>query len=68
MNLQNEFWLGNENIFTLTLQGLYPRGNGLRIEIMNAKMIKKSIKYRNFHIENAASTLQWCFKGCTERA
>ena len=26
-NLQNEFWLGNGNIFTLTLQGLYPRGN-----------------------------------------
>ena len=22
--LQNEFWLGNENIFALTLQGLYP--------------------------------------------
>ena len=40
MNLQNEFWLGNENIFTLTLQDLYPRGNVLRIEMMNAKMIK----------------------------
>ena len=39
-NLQNEFWLGNENILTLTLQGLYLRGNELRIEMMNAKMIK----------------------------
>ena len=28
-NLQNEFWLGNENIFALTLQGLYPAGNKL---------------------------------------
>ena len=55
MNLQNEFWLGNENIFMLTLQDLYPRGNVLRIEMMNAKMIKKSIKYLNFHIDNAAT-------------
>ena len=39
-NLQNEFWLGNENILTLTLQGLNLRGNELRIEMMNAKMIK----------------------------
>ena len=54
-NLQNEFWLGNENIFTLTLQGLYPRGNELRIEMMNAKKVKKSVKYRNFHIANAAT-------------
>ena len=54
-NLQNEFWLGNENIFTLTLQGLYPRGNELRIDMMNAKMIKKSVKYANFLIANAAT-------------
>ena len=54
-NLQNEFWLGNENIFTLTLQGLYPRGNELRIDMMNAQKIKTSIKYANFHITNAAT-------------
>ena len=54
-NLQNEFWLGNENIFTLTLQGLYPRGNELRIDMMNAKMKKKSVRYANFHITNAAT-------------
>ena len=52
-NLQNEFWLGNENIFTLTLQGLYPRGNELRIDMMNAKKIKKFVKYADFHITNA---------------
>ena len=54
-DLQNEFWLGNENIFTLTLQGLYPRGNQLRIDMMNAKKIKKSVRYSDFHITNAAT-------------
>ena len=54
-NLQNEFWLGNENIFTLTLQGLYPRGNELRVDMMNAKKIKKSVRYSNFLITNAAA-------------
>ena len=54
-NLQNEFWLGNENIFTLTLQGIHPQGNELRIEMMNFKQIKKSVKYASFHITNAAT-------------
>ena len=54
-NLQNEHWLGNQNIFTLTLQGLYPRGNDLRIDMMNGKKIKKSVRYANFHITNAAT-------------
>ena len=54
-NLQNEHWLGNENLFTLTLQGLYPRGNELRIDMMNAKKITKSVRYANFHITNAAT-------------
>ena len=59
-DLQNEHWLGNENLFTLTLQGLYPRGNELRIDIINAKKIKKFVRYANFHITSAASkyTLQ----------
>ena len=54
-NLQNEHWLGNENIFTLTLQGLHPRGNELRIDMMNAKKIKKSVRYANFHVNNAVN-------------
>ena len=40
--------------FTLTLQGLYLRGNELSIDMMNAKKIKKSVKHANFHITNAA--------------
>ena len=54
-NLQNDYWLGNENIFTLTLQGLYPGGNELRIVMMNAKKVKKSVKYADFHITNAVT-------------
>ena len=54
-NLQNEFWLGNEYIFTLTLQGLYPRDNELRIDMMNAKKIKRSVKLVDLNITNAAS-------------
>ena len=54
-NLQNEHWLQNQNIFTLTLQGLYPRGNGLRIDMMNAKKSQKSVRYANFYITNAAT-------------
>ena len=54
-NLQNEHWLGNENLFTLTLQGLYPQGNELKIDMMNAKKIRKSVRYANFHINNAAT-------------
>ena len=54
-NLQNEHWLGNENIFTLTLQGLHPRGNELIIDMMNNAKIKKSVRYEDFHIANAAT-------------
>ena len=39
-SLKNEFWLGNQNLFTLTLQGLYPRGNELRIDMTNAQKTK----------------------------
>ena len=51
-SLQNEFWLGNENIFTLCLQGLYPRGNEMRIDMKNNKNIKQHTKYKKFQIGN----------------
>ena len=37
------------------MQVLYPRGNVLRINMMNAKKIKKSVRSADFHIINAAS-------------
>ena len=51
--LQNEFWLGNENIFTMSLQGLYPRGSELRIDLINWKNVKRYAKYKKFQIGNA---------------
>ena len=51
--LQRELWLGNENIFTLILRGLHPRGSKLRIDMTNNKQIKKFAKYENFQIGNA---------------
>ena len=56
-NLQNEFWLGNENIFALTLQGLYSRSRGkeLRINMMNVKKVKKSVWHADLHINNATA-------------
>ena len=53
--LQNEFWLGNENIFTLSYQGLYPRGNELRIDMKNAKGVMKYVKYSKFQVGNAGT-------------
>ena len=50
--LQNEFWLGNENIFTMSLQGLYPRGNELRIDMKNSVGIYKYAKYKQFQLVN----------------
>ena len=47
-NLQNKFWFRNENIFTLTLQGLYPRGNELRIDMMNVKKSQEICKICKF--------------------
>ena len=54
-NLRNEFWLGNENIFTSTLQGFYPRGNELRTDMINDKKSRKHVKYVIFHIASAST-------------
>ena len=51
--LQNEFWLGNENIFAMSLQGLYPRGSELRIDLTNSKNVIRYAKYKKFQIGNA---------------
>ena len=64
-NLQNEFWLGNKNIFTLTLQGLYLRGNELWIDILNAKKIKKYVRYANFHTTDDVTKYNLLVNGYT---
>ena len=50
--LQNEFWLGLDNIFTISLQGVYPRGNELRIDMKNLNRIYKHAKCKGFEIAN----------------
>ena len=50
--LQNEFWLGNNNLFTLSLQGLFPKGNELRIDMVNRKGIHRYAKYEKFPVGN----------------
>ena len=50
--LSNELWLGNENTFILTSQGLYPRGNELRVELVNSKKIPKYAKFKYFYVNN----------------
>ena len=50
--LQNEFWLGNDNIFTMSLQGLYPKGNDLRIDMKNWKGVYGYVKYKQFQVGN----------------
>ena len=63
--LQNEFWLENENIFTMVLQGLCPRGNELRIEMINNKNVKRYAKYNHFNIGNAATKYMLHVSGFT---
>ena len=50
--LQNEFWLGNDNIFTLTLQGLPSKGNELRIDMVNWKGVHQYALYKKFQVGN----------------
>ena len=50
--LQNEFWLGLDNIFTTSLQGIYPRSNELRIDMKNPKGMHRYAKYREFEVSN----------------
>ena len=50
--LQNEFWLGLDNIFTISLQGVYPRSNELRIDMKNLKGVYQHVKYKEFEIAN----------------
>ena len=50
--LQNDFWLGNDHIFTLTLQGLFPKGNELRIDMVNWKGVHQYVLYKKFQVGN----------------
>ena len=50
--VQGEFWLGNDNIFIMALQGLYPKCSELRIDMIDWNLKKYFIKYDNFRVDN----------------
>ena len=47
---QNEFYFGNENLYFLTLQSLYPKGSQLRIDMTDWEGNKIYAKYNLFQI------------------
>jgi len=49
-DLSDEFWLGNDNLFTLSLQALYPKRSELRIDMETWSGSKKYAKYSDFQI------------------
>ena len=56
--VQDEFWLGNENIFTMSLQGLYPKGSELRIDMEDFASKKLYVKYGHFQLGNEITGYQ----------
>lgn len=56
--LQNEFWLGNANLFTVSLQGLYPSANELRIDLEDWEGKKRYAKYSTFQVGNEMTRYQ----------
>jgi len=52
---QHEFYQGNDNIYLLSLQGLYPKGSLLRIEMNDWKGNSTYAKYSSFELGNENS-------------
>jgi len=64
-DLTNEFWLGNQNIFTLLHQAKYPKGSELRID-MNEFLGKKCYaKYTGFSVDDEMAKYKMHVSGFT---
>ncbi|XP_057291654.1 microfibril-associated glycoprotein 4-like [Hydractinia symbiolongicarpus] len=50
--LQHEFYLGNENLYILTLQSLYPKGSQLRVDMVDWDDRRIYAKYSSFQVDN----------------
>jgi len=61
-NLHREFYLGNDNIYLLSVIGAYPNSTELRIDMANWKE-KKYAKYTTFFIGNEDSKYMLTAKG-----
>jgi len=55
---QHEFYLGNEKIYILSLQGMYPKGSELRIDMEDWEEKKVFAKYSLFQIGNEVTKYQ----------
>jgi len=51
-SLQHEFWLGNDNLFTMTHQVAHSKGTELRIEMQYWTGTKLYAKYNKFQVSN----------------
>ena len=51
-SVRREFWLGNDNLFTMTLQGLYSGGSELRIDFTDWNLDTFYAKYSQFQVGN----------------
>ena len=62
-SVENEFWLGNFNLFTMSLQGLYPAGNELRVELEDWSGDKRFAKYSTFEVGSEKTGFQLTISG-----
>lgn len=51
-NRHQEFWIGNDNLYLLTLQGLYPSGSELRIDMEDWEGVNIYAKYSTVVFDN----------------
>ena len=56
--LNKEHWLGNENLFLMTIQAIYPGGSELRVELEDWFGVKKYAKYSKFQIGSEQTKYQ----------
>lgn len=64
-NYQHEFYLGNQNLYLLSLQGIYPTGSEMRIDMEDWTGKKIFAKYRSFQIGNQITKYQLHVSGFT---
>ena len=62
---QNEFYFGNENLYVLTLQSLYPKGSQLRIDMTDWEGNKIYAKYSLFQVGNEQTKYRMHVSGFT---
>ena len=62
---QNEFYFGNENLYVLTLQSLYPKGSQLRVDMTDWEGNTIYAKYSVFQVGNEQTKYRMHVSGYT---